>query len=128
MTKMKAKRNANRDDMTPPQPLPNPKAKKKTREDTADESLEDAAHSEDDVTAEDSIQVTNLASQFEVEAAVAGTLQLWTQLILYPTTIHWRTIKIEDELTGFLSDKLFGGGKTIHNLSRLGIISQRLDP
>jgi hypothetical protein len=109
-----------------PSPCPIPaKAKKKNKEDTADKTLEDAINSEDNLIEEDLIQVVSLASQFDNAAAVAGTFQLWMQLILYPTK-PWKNIRIKGELTGFSPDKLFGEGKTVHNVSRLGII-QSLD-
>jgi hypothetical protein len=127
MTMTNSKRNADRDDTTPAQPSPNPKAKKKNKEHNDVEKSDETADSEDESRTEDSSQVENLASRFEEEAAaVAGTLQLWTQSILYPTT-HWKTLKIDSALTGFSPDEVFGEGETVHNLSRLGIIIRCLD-
>jgi hypothetical protein len=127
MTMTNSKRNADRDDTTPAQPSPNPKAKKKNKEHNDAEKLDETADSEEESRTEDSSQVANLASRFEEEAAaVAGTLQLWTQSILYPTT-HWKTLKTDSALTGFSPDEVFGEGETVHNLSRLGIIIRCLD-
>jgi hypothetical protein len=103
MTMTRSKRTTDNDNTMPSWALPNPKAKKKTKEDTLDESLEETEDAKNEKTANDPIAVANLVSQFDSKA-VAGTTQLWKQPILLPTS-HWKNIQIEGELTGFCPTK-----------------------
>lgn len=124
----KTKRTIDNDDTRPPQPSPNPTAKKKNKEDPSDKSSRNGDEEDDEETKKADYQARNLSSRFDEEIeveTVSGTTQLWSQSILYPTP-NWKQVTNEEGLVGFSSEELFGEGDTIHNLSRLGKIIRSL--
>jgi hypothetical protein len=59
--------------------------------------------------------------------SVAGSPDLWRQLILYPTLAWKVSFNPKDELTSYSRDEVFGKGNSIHNLVRLGKVIRGLD-